>query len=854
MSIRLRLIILFAVSVLAFWILGYYATSAFDQASNKTKVVHEQVLAINTLIQHARVLYSHQVKAWKNVLLRGHLSGGYHKYLNEYYSYERKTRQSLQQLYEKVKIYPSLNNFTQLILKSHLNAGKQYRRAIIAYSETETEAHFAADRLLQDMRENPAEVLDKLSEILTEHQTRQLQEIDLEIRDDIERIKWLSAWLALLLLLLLFWIIELYIGKPLQNVLNVARNITSGKQAGRVKVSGKDEFSIFGRAFNLMLDSLDSKNRELGDKVFELEKENQRRIMTEAELQAKTNSLQTAQETIAKYTHTLEMAVEEKTRELINSEAEFRSAFESAAHSMIIIDPTGHIERFNQAFVDFLEAPSGHQLRNMSIFLLLTPRSSQDLQKKIQILLTQEDSSFQVELEFRHITESVQQGLVSGVLIYQNNKPLHCILQVISLTSLHKAEQEKLRLHNQLQHAQKMEAIGQLTGGIAHDFNNMLASILGYAQLAESQFGTTSDKLKRYLEEIVKAGKRASNLVQQMLAFSRGEGGKLQSIAPEPVVKEVVNLMRATISSSMHLKVQISEAIPNIQGDAVQLHQVIMNLIINSRDAMHDKGTISLAVHHSDIDQGECSSCHSSIDGSFVEVSVADTGEGIPGDIIDRIFDPFFSTKAVGKGSGMGLAMVHGIVHSGGGHLIVESEIGKGTTIRLIFPVAKQEIAAIEATDVLPSAGEAFLNPVKNMSNNQKSILVVDDEPAIAEYLEDLLGIQGYETDIFMDSHSALESFKNNPQSYQALITDQTMPELTGLELATLVHGIRPDLPIILCSGYSEQLQDQALENLPVDVFLDKPLRAEMLLDTLGQLLAIQKAKVSADIDNDKPC
>lgn len=841
MSVRLRLIILFAMSVLAFWTLGFYATSAFEQAVTKSKVVREQVLEINTLIQQARVLYSHQVEAWKNVLLRGHLSGGYHKYLSKYYSYERQAHQALEQLQEKVTIYPSLNNLTQIILNSHLVVGKEYRRAIMAYSETETEAHFVADSMVHNLQNNPAEILDKLSEIVTEHQARQLQSIDDEIRDYLDRITWLSAGLALLLLLFVFWIIELYIGKPLQNVLNVARSIAAGKLSGRVKVSGKDEFSIFGNAFNHMLDSLDSKNRDLADKVVELEKENQRRLLVEDELQTKTRSLEVAQETISKYTQTLEVAIEEKTRELSESEAEFRSAFESAAHSMIIIDPGGNIERFNQAFVDFIKAPSAHQLRNKSIFFFLSPRSSQELQKRLQNLLTERGNHFQTELEFKHISDSVQQGLVSGVLIYQNDQPLHCILQVISLTRLREAEQDKIRLHNQLQHAQKMEAIGQLTGGIAHDFNNMLSSILGYAQLAESQFGQSSEKLNRYLEEIIKAGKRAGNLVRQMLAFSRGEGGKLQSIAPAPIVKEAVNLMRATIPSSMHLNVEVSATIPNIQGDAVQLHQIIMNLIINARDALDGKGTISINVHLSEVQQSECSSCHSNIDGSFVEISVADTGEGIAEDVRGRIFDPFFSTKDFGKGSGMGLAMVHGIIHSAGGHIIVESELGQGTTIHLLFPIAALETIATESGDVIPFAKISSPNVANFNISNQKNIMIVDDEPAITEYMKDLLGLHDYRTDIFTDSQAALESFRRNPLSYQVLITDQTMPELTGLELATAVREIQPDIPVILCSGFSEHLLNQDVEKLPVDVLLHKPVRVEKLLETIEQLFVKQQ-------------
>lgn len=834
MSIRLRLIILFTASVLAFWILGFYATSAFEQANIKTRAVGQQMLEINTLIQQSRVQYSQQVESWKNVLLRGHLSGGYHKYLNEYYTRERATRQLLQHLHDKVAIYPNLSNLTQLILTSHIKAGKQYRQAILTYSETDTEAHFVADRMLHDMSENPAEVLFRLSEILTEHQARQLQSIDDEIQDYLKRIKWFSAVLALLLLLSVFWIIEIYMVQPLQRILKIAQSITVGKQSGRVEVSGKDEFSIFGRAFNHMLDSLDSKNRELADKVCELENENRHRIKTETELQARTDSLQVAQETINKYTQTLEEAVEDKTRELRQSEAEFRSAFESAAHSMIITDTTGQIERFNQAFVDFVQAPSGHQLRNKSIFFLLTPQSAQELQNNLKTLLMQQSSSFQIELEFRYISEVVQLGLVSGVLIYQDNEPLHCILQVISLTDLRQAEKEKLRLHNQLQHVQKMEAIGQLTGGIAHDFNNMLSSILGYAQLSETQFGHTSEKLNRYLEEIIKAGKRAGNLVQQMLAFSRGEGGKLQNIAAVPIVKEVVNLMRATIPSSMHLDVSVSGPIPNIQGDAVQLHQIIMNLIINSRDALQDKGSISLKVDSLELSERVCSSCHSIIEGRYVQISVSDTGHGISEDVLGRIFDPFFSTKEFGKGSGMGLAMVHGIVHTGGGHLLVESKVGQGTTIRLLFPVSVQEDSSEQSSAVIPFNRKNASASV-GYGNNDKRVMIVDDEPAITEYLKDLLGLHGYSADIYTDSQAALESFRNNHHAYQLLLTDQTMPELTGLELAIAVREIQPDFPVILCSGYSEQILDLNEEQLPVDVLLNKPVSVEKLLETIAR-------------------
>lgn len=397
------------------------------------------------------------------------------------------------------------------------------------------------------------------------------------------------------------------------------------------------------------------------------------------------------------------------------------------------------------------------------------------------------------------------------------------------ITERKAAEAERLRLQSQLVQAQKMEAIGQLTGGIAHDFNNILASVLGYTSLALQQAHASGDtELADYLRQIQRAGERASSLVTKMLQFSRARPaeGAVLPLHVQPAIAEIIKMLRPTIPSSIVINTELGDAAATIQVDPVELHQLITNLIINARDAIEGKGSITVTVRHRRLNNAVCTVCNAAISGEHVELSVSDTGQGIATQSLDEVFEPFYTTKEVGKGTGLGLSVVHGIVHRLGGHILVNTQTGQGTTIRLLFPpVAETAVQSVaESAELLPVA-----------SPHGAVVMVIDDESALVRMTQITLERSGYRVLAYSDSRAALQAFLAAPAAVDLVITDQTMPGMTGIELARQVHVCRPDLPILLCTGFSEQLN--VVLSAGVRQVLAKPVPASELLQAIAQEL-----------------
>ncbi|MCK4743949.1 MAG: transporter substrate-binding domain-containing protein [Sulfuriflexus sp.] len=391
------------------------------------------------------------------------------------------------------------------------------------------------------------------------------------------------------------------------------------------------------------------------------------------------------------------------------------------------------------------------------------------------------------------------------------------------------AEIKQEKLQQQLQQAQKMEAIGQLTGGIAHDFNNMLASILGYSELAlKRETKNKNSKTAGYLQEVIDAGERASGLIRQMLTFSRGAQGEMKPLLLNEQLHDTVKMLRPILPSSIELKMEIDNDVPAIMGDAVQLQQLLTNLCINARDAMMGQGHMTLKLELQKNISVVCNSCHESVIGDFVVITVQDSGHGIPDKVLDRIFEPFVTTKAVGKGSGMGLAMVHGIVHEHGGHITVQSSVETGTLFQVFFPFP-------ETTPLINESSATSYTPASAHQANKYHLLVVDDEPTVMEMLKELLIVQGYEVTGIADSHKALALFNEDPEQFDMIITDQTMPGITGAEMAKAMLLLQPDLPIILCTGYSEHIDEKSSEMIGIRAFLTKPLDMVRFLTLVEQ-------------------
>lgn len=385
-------------------------------------------------------------------------------------------------------------------------------------------------------------------------------------------------------------------------------------------------------------------------------------------------------------------------------------------------------------------------------------------------------------------------------------------------------EEEKKKLKARLSQAQKMEAIGTLAGGIAHDFNNILAAIIGYAELAILEVPDGS-KVKQDLMEIFKAGNRAKDLVQQILTFSRQSDMEKKPVRVSRIVKEALKFLRASLPTTIEIRENIEKDIGTIEADPTQIHQILMNLCTNAHHAMREEGGIlEVTLTNVDMDAYTIRQYPDISSGPYVRLSVSDTGHGITPDVKERIFDPYFTTKGVGEGTGLGLAVVHGIVKDHAGAITVYSETGKGTTFHIFLPVIeKAEEPKKETMGPLPTGHER--------------ILFIDDDPSLVEIGREILGKLGYDVVAKTSSIEALELFREQPDKFDLVITDMTMPNMTGDRLAAELMKIRPDIPTILCSGFSEKMSNEKADALGIKNFLMKPIVMKDLAKTIRKVL-----------------
>jgi PAS domain S-box-containing protein len=399
------------------------------------------------------------------------------------------------------------------------------------------------------------------------------------------------------------------------------------------------------------------------------------------------------------------------------------------------------------------------------------------------------------------------------------------------ITDRKRAENERARLEAQLRQAQKMEAIGHLSGGIAHDFNNILTSVMGYLVLAEQRQAQYKDaKLAEYLARAQRSSEKARDLIQQMLTFSRGQRGERRPLALAPVVKEAVKLLRSTFPTTIAFHTEFDAGAPPAMLDPVQFEQVLMNLCINARDAITGSGRLTIGVHGVTLADGVCTACRQSVNGRYVELLVGDNGAGISPENLDRIFEPFFTTKDVGKGSGMGLSTVHGIVHEHGGHVVVETGRGLGAVFRVLFPALDGATRAADAVATSEAGG--------GEPGLAGRVLIVDDEPDVAEFMRELFETWGMQATVLRSGSEALRVFVLDTEQFDLVVTDQTMPGLTGSELAAQLLRLRPQLPILLYTGYSEQVSEETSRQAGIRAVLRKPLDVPRLEQLVREVLS----------------
>ena len=380
------------------------------------------------------------------------------------------------------------------------------------------------------------------------------------------------------------------------------------------------------------------------------------------------------------------------------------------------------------------------------------------------------------------------------------------------------AEQERRELEARLRQSQKLEAVGTLAGGIAHNFNNLLFPIVGYAEMAADELPLDSP-VRRHLTGILNAALRARDLVSQILAFSRKAETEMEPVQISPILNESLKMIRASIPTTVEIRHEMNATGP-VMADPTQIHQVVMNLCTNAFHAMEEAGgTLTVRLEEVEISPEAAAGHPGAEPGRYARIRVSDTGVGMEPAVVERVFEPYFTTKGQGKGTGLGLAVVHGIMVEHGGFVTVESEVGRGSTVSVHLPLI--EPAGTAADVSLPETGAAC--------RGTERIMVVDDERSIVRLLRQMLEGLGYTVTAREGSLDALTAFSRAPDRFDLVITDMTMPNLTGDKLARRIREIRPEIPVIICTGFSDRISPETAEAEGVTACLIKPIpRADL--------------------------
>jgi PAS domain S-box-containing protein len=403
-------------------------------------------------------------------------------------------------------------------------------------------------------------------------------------------------------------------------------------------------------------------------------------------------------------------------------------------------------------------------------------------------------------------------------------KPYRFIGTTTDITAEKQAQTDKENLERQLRQSQKMEAIGTLAGGIAHDFNNILGAILGYGELAH-QHSVEGSALRRYLDNVLHAAGRAKLLVDRILGFSRSGLGERVPVHVQAITEETLELLAASLPPGIRLEQKLLAGNAAVIGDATQLHQVIMNLCTNALHAMEHGGVLGVVLERIELGEPRALSRGTLAPGPHLRLTVSDTGSGIPPEVFERIFDPFFTTKGVGEGTGLGLSVVHGIVTDLGGAIEVTTRAGHGTTFEIWLPIrGETDDSSAEQARELPRGSGAV-------------IMIVDDEPALVALAEETLAELGYEPAGFNSSVSALRAFRDEPQRFDLILTDEAMPDLAGTEFARQIRQIAPGIPLVLMSGYGGSQLVQRAAAIGIKEVLRKPLQRRDLAESLARVL-----------------
>ena len=567
-----------------------------------------------------------------------------------------------------------------------------------------------------------------------------------------------------------------------------------------------------------------------------LEKETFALRKTESQLQKKIDEVEQAR--------TKAVSVEEEVRQ---QQQNLKAIFDAAPVAMLMLDENATIKQVNGAAAKLVgKEPSqiintlpgkglncihytddaqgcGHSpaclecpIRNTVKTTLKTGESVHGVETQQTFLVKEEEVSLWLEISVEPM------GL--------DNKR-HAIMVISNITARKMAEKEKETIEAQFRQAQKMEAIGTLAGGIAHDFNNILAAMIGYADLALEDI-PQANPARSSLEQVLIAGSRAKELVKQILTFSRKTEQEQKPIEIAPIVQEALKMLRSSVPVTIEIREKIEATYSVIQANPTQIHQIIMNLCSNAAQSMgEERGLLEVSLTDIDIEAPVFTHFGNLQAGKYLKLTIRDTGTGIDSKIMSRIFEPFFTTKGVDKGTGMGLSVVHGIIESYGGVITVESELGKGTTFDVFFPrIESDQVQRKHSSEIVCGQGEL--------------ILLIDDEKPIVDMMTQILSRLGYSAVGKTSGIEALEIFRDDPTKFDLVITDYAMPDMTGKELTKELINIRPDIPVILCTGFSEDIDSEETRRMGIREFVMKPVAKEKIAKVIQKVLGKRQVTV----------
>ena len=500
---------------------------------------------------------------------------------------------------------------------------------------------------------------------------------------------------------------------------------------------------------------------------------------------------------------------------LQESEEKYRSMMESMKDPIYICSPDFRVEYMNPSMIQ----RTGHDATGEKCFKAL-----HDLDEKCSWCMHDEAQQPEhCEADIVSPKDNRSYHVSSSSIVHEDGT-------ISKMTVLRDTTNLK-KLETQLQQAQKMEAIGTLAGGIAHDFNNILGGIIGYAELAKMKAPEDSNVIA-YLDKMIKSSDRAADLIKQILTLSRQHKQKQRPVQVRHIIKETLSLLRATLPTTIEIRQDLAKNAGVVNADPTQMHQVIMNLTTNAGHAMQENGgVLEVTLANVELDDLSAEKHLDLAAGSYLRLTVSDTGHGMTSEIRERIFDPYFTTKDTGEGTGLGLSVAHGIVKTHGGTITVYSEPGKGTTFHVYLPLILEEEREVkESEEPLPTGSER--------------ILFIDDEEVLLEIGSQILEQLRYEVVPEKSSVQALELFRAEPDKFDLVITDMTMPHMTGDKLARELMIIRPNIPVILCTGHSRLVSEEKAEEIGIKAFVMKPLVMRNLAETVRKVLDAGQSEV----------